>query len=173
MKHKKAYLNMRRMLAVFALVIMTATALPSTVSAAKVECPDGTLVSMTGDQTYNQVCKDHQKDKNSDNNTSNTSADVTIKPQADPASNCDRDKCDLIKKYLNPLITFFSALVGIAVVISIIHGAIEYSSSGGDPQKAARGKQRITNAIIALVAFTFLFAFLQWLIPGGILNRSP
>lgn len=172
MKHKKALIYIPNSLAGLLLVILFVVAAPSIADAAKVECPDGTLVSMTGDQTYNQVCKDHQKDSASKNESNTTTAN-TIKPQADPAGNCDRDKCDLIKKYLNPLISFFSALVGIAVVISIIHGAIEYSSSGGDPQKAAKGKQRITNAIIALVAFTFLFAFLQWLIPGGILHRSP
>ena len=72
-------------------------------------------------------------------------------------------------KYINPIISLLSALVGVAVVISIIVGAIQFSSAGGDPQKTAAAKDRIRNSIIALVAFVFLFSAIQWLIPGGIL----
>jgi hypothetical protein len=61
-----------------------------------------------------------------------------------------------------------SALVGIVVVIAVIIGAIEFISSGGDPQRVASGKQHITNALIGLFAYILLFAFLQFLIPGGL-----
>jgi len=74
----------------------------------------------------------------------------------------------LIAKYINPLITLLSALVGLVVTISIVIGGIQYSSSAGDPQAATAAKNRIRNAIIALVAFIFLYAFLQFLVPGGI-----
>ena len=76
--------------------------------------------------------------------------------------------CDLIDKYINPFINFMAALVGIAVVVSIIVGGIQYSSSAGDPQKVTLAKNRIRNAIIALVTFLFLYALLQFLVPGGI-----
>lgn len=72
-------------------------------------------------------------------------------------------------KYINPAVELLSALVGIAVVASIIIGAIQYSSAGGDPGKVEKAKGRIQNAILALIAYVFLFALLQWLIPGGIL----
>lgn len=58
--------------------------------------------------------------------------------------------------------------VGIIVTIMIIIGGIQYSSAGGNSQKVQAAKNRIVNAIIALVAYFFLFAFLQWLVPGGI-----
>ncbi len=72
-------------------------------------------------------------------------------------------------KYLNPIIALLSAAVGIVVVISLIVAGIQYSSAQGDPSKVQAAKQRITNSLIALVAFFFLFAGLNWLIPGGLL----
>ena len=65
-------------------------------------------------------------------------------------------------------VNFLSAGVGIAVVGAIILGGIQYSMAGGAPEAVAKAKQRITNALIALVAFMFTWAFLNWLIPGGI-----
>lgn len=74
---------------------------------------------------------------------------------------------DLIEKYINPLINFLSAVVGIVIVISFVVGGIQYASSEDDPQKVKQAKSRIINAILALLAFLFLYAFLQWLVPGG------
>jgi hypothetical protein len=85
----------------------------------------------------------------------------------DAASKDGSSDPDLVKKYLNPAINLFSALVGVVVVMSIIIGGIQYSSSAGDPQKAAKAKGRILNAIIAILAYAFLYGFLQFIIPGG------
>lgn len=76
----------------------------------------------------------------------------------------------LFTKYINPLIAVVSALVGVAVIAGVIWGGIEYITSAGDPQKAASGKKHIMNALIALVAYGLLYAFLQFMVPGGILN---
>lgn len=74
----------------------------------------------------------------------------------------------------NPIIVFFlkaieilAAGVGVVATIVIIIAGIQYSSAGGDPQKVKAAKTRITNAIIGLIAYFFLFAFLQWIVPGG------
>lgn len=89
--------------------------------------------------------------------------------QAATSGNCaSASKCDLVQQYLNPFINFLAALVGVAVVISIVIGGIQYGSSAGDPQKAAAAKSRIRNSIIALLTFLFLFALLNFLIPGGL-----
>lgn len=77
--------------------------------------------------------------------------------------------CDIITKYVSPLVELLAAGVGVAVVISIVIGGIQYGSSGGDPQKVTAAKNRIRNAIVALIAFIFLFALLNFLIPGGLL----
>ncbi len=89
----------------------------------------------------------------------------------DPASKCNKKNCDLIAKYVNPTINVLSGLVGLIAAASIIFAGIQYSSSDGDPQKAAKAKSRITNTLLALIMYLFLFAFFQFLIPGGVFNR--
>jgi hypothetical protein len=85
------------------------------------------------------------------------------------------DQCQLspsnciVTQYVNPLIKFLSAAVGIAVVISIVIGGIQYSSARDDPQAVGAAKKRITNAIFALIVYMFLFALLNFIIPGGLL----
>lgn len=87
-----------------------------------------------------------------------------------PKANCaSLTSCDIINKFVDPLIKFLTALVGVAVVISIIIGGVQYSMSEGDPGKAAAAKNRIRNSIIALVTFILLSGMLNFLIPGGLL----
>lgn len=76
----------------------------------------------------------------------------------------------LIDVYANPIISLLSAAVGVLVVITIVYGSIEFIQSGGDPGKAASGKKHITNALIGLAAFLMLYAFLQFILPGGLLH---
>lgn len=73
-----------------------------------------------------------------------------------------------ISKDINIIVDFLSAGVGIFVTAMIIVGGIQYSVAGDNSTQTANAKKRIANAVIALVVFMFIFAFLQWLIPGGI-----
>lgn len=73
-----------------------------------------------------------------------------------------------IMKVLEIGLNFLAGLVLVASVIMIIVGGIQYTSSGGNPQAVSAAKQKIMNVFIGLLAFVFLYAFLQWLIPGGI-----
>ncbi|MGB4759507.1 MAG: hypothetical protein WBP26_05645 [Candidatus Saccharimonadales bacterium] len=93
----------------------------------------------------------------------------TVVVQRVAAVECSSDACrNLYTKYINPLVRLLSAAVGVVVVASIVIGGVQYSAAGSDPQKVAEARKRISNAILALVVFIFLSAFLQWLIPGGI-----
>jgi hypothetical protein len=99
------------------------------------------------------------------------SGDGITDPAAGGCSESDlnnAEECGIVKRYINPLIRLLSVLVGIVAVIAIIFGAIQVSTSAGDPQKSASGKNHIRNALIGLVAYVLLFVFLQWIIPGGI-----
>jgi uncharacterized membrane protein YraQ (UPF0718 family) len=69
---------------------------------------------------------------------------------------------------LQNIVNFLSAGVGIVIIGMIILGGIQYSAAGDNQQGVASAKQRITNAFIALAIYLFMFAFLQWLIPGGV-----
>ena len=100
-----------------------------------------------------------------------TGKDITIDPAINggDCSTVEAGKCDLLDKYINPFINFLAAFVGIAVVASIIFGGIQYSNSAGDPQKTTMAKNRIRNAIVALITFVLLYAMLNFLIPGGLI----
>lgn len=69
---------------------------------------------------------------------------------------------------IQQVVDFLSVGVGIVVVGVILVGGIQYIMAGDNPQALTAARQRITNGIIALFAFIFMSAFLQWLIPGGI-----
>ena len=79
----------------------------------------------------------------------------------------DSNNCDIVKRLLN-FINILSGLVGVVVVIMIIIGGIQYASAGDDPQKVQGAKKKIANALLALFTFIFMFAFLQWVVPGGL-----
>jgi len=69
---------------------------------------------------------------------------------------------------IQTVVNILSAGVGIVVVIMIMVGGVQYSIAGDNPAALTAAKKRITDALIALFAFAFSFAFIQWLIPGGI-----
>lgn len=160
MKYKKPLVYLQLALASLMLSVFFAVfPAPNAYAVNIIDCPDGTSMPFPTGGDYYKVCANHMDSLQTD-------------PLADPAANCSRSGgCDLVKKYLNPAIGLFSAVVGIVVVFSIISGGILYSASAGDPQKAAKAKSHIYKAVIALVAYSFLFAFLQWIIPGGLLNK--
>jgi Type IV secretion system pilin len=101
----------------------------------------------------------------------NPGAAECVPSGTDTAATCDTSQCNLVTKYVNPFINLFSVIFGLIAVISLILGGINFSTSEGDPQKAARAKQRIFNTIFALVGYIFFYAFLQFLVPGGLFNK--
>lgn len=91
---------------------------------------------------------------------------------ASPNAKCSKAHgCDIIGKYVNPLINLLSVSFGLIAVASIIFGGIQYSMSAGDPQEVSKAKDRIKKTLFAIVAYFFLYALLQFLVPGGVFNR--
>jgi hypothetical protein len=87
--------------------------------------------------------------------------------RGDPAMDCSKKTggCDLVKKYANPLIATLSILVGLAVVIGVVWGGIEFATASNDPQKVGQAKRHIQNSLMGLVAYLLLFAFLEYILP--------
>lgn len=75
--------------------------------------------------------------------------------------------CGIIS-YIVIITNVLSALVGVIIVAMIIWGGIQYSTAGADASKVQAAKQKIINALVALVLFVFGFTIVQWLIPGGL-----
>jgi hypothetical protein len=81
----------------------------------------------------------------------------------------DVDHCGILG-YIIIVINVLSAIVGIVVVIMIVLGGIQYISARDNPQAVAGARERIINALLALVFYLGITAFLQWLVPGGIFS---
>jgi hypothetical protein len=90
-----------------------------------------------------------------------------------PDTAAEIQKCvsdNRIIKDLQAILNALTAGVAVIIVIMIIIGGIQYMTAGESPEAVNKAKQRIMNALIALLAFIFLGAFLQWLVPGGIFD---
>ncbi|MDB5168785.1 MAG: hypothetical protein JWO41_141 [Candidatus Saccharibacteria bacterium] len=68
------------------------------------------------------------------------------------------------------ILRFLSAGVGLIVIGSIVFAGIQYSASRGDPQATAAAINRIQSSVIALLIYIFGFAFLNYILPAGILK---
>lgn len=69
---------------------------------------------------------------------------------------------------LNVLVNVLTGAVALVVIGVLIVGGIQYALAGGNANAVTAAKKRIVNALVALIAFFFIWAFLQWLIPGGV-----
>ena len=77
---------------------------------------------------------------------------------------------DSILTVLVTISNWLAAGVVIAVIGGIIYGAIMYATSAGDAGKAKSATEIIRNAFIALVLYFLMWAFLQYIVPGGLFN---
>ena len=108
--------------------------------------------------------------------TANASGDIVGSPSPSPTpifldkGSADDVDAGTAKLYgwIQKFIDLMTGLSGLVIIIMVIVGGIQYSTSGGNPQAASAAKKKIRNAVIALFALIFTFTFLQWLVPGGI-----
>jgi len=75
--------------------------------------------------------------------------DVISNPIPDSAISGDASK--IPATFLTNAIAILIYAIGIAAVGAIVYGGILYVTSGGDPDKAARGRRSLTYGIIAVV----------------------
>jgi|GEM_PF-3337595 hypothetical protein len=108
---------------------------------------------------------------NTPGTTTTSNAGVTYQEgdcQPDRDEALSEENCGIIG-YLVIIINVLSALVAVVVLGSIIYAGVQYSMAGSDPSKVSAAKERIRNALIALFFFMFMYGFLNFLIPGGVL----
>ena len=70
--------------------------------------------------------------------------------------------------YLREALQLAGGVVGTVIVMMLVLAGIQYITSSGDSANVKAAKNRITNAITALVLFMFMVAILQFIVPGGI-----
>jgi hypothetical protein len=75
----------------------------------------------------------------------------------------------------NPIIKWIEFFINVLSVTILAGGSvmiawagIQYMSARDNAQAVQAAKQKIWNVIFGLIAYFFLYAFVQWIIPGGV-----
>jgi hypothetical protein len=68
------------------------------------------------------------------------------------------------------VINILTAGVGIVAVAGIIYGSVMYTSAGGNPENVKKARGIITNVVIGIIAYAFMFTILNFITPGGLFN---
>lgn len=156
------------------IVVEGNTTSPSTTAPAANPSNGGSTTSTTGSTDTTGATGNPQGQDSDDERCS--SGETAF---CNPVDQTNRDICDgsdcawqdlpIFKDYIAPALDILSLVVVPLITLVIILAGVQYSAASGDPGKVSAAKGRITNAIIALVSYIFLWAFLQWLIPGGVI----
>lgn len=117
-----------------------------------------------GSTAPNTLCE--KKDKGSKEKEGETS-DNRLVNCAD-CKDVDLTKNCRIAGYLQKFINAISAIVGIVCVVMIAVWGIQYTIARDNPQTTATARLRLVQTVIALVSYLFVYAFLQWVVPGGV-----
>jgi len=68
------------------------------------------------------------------------------------------------------VINILTAGIGVAAVGGVVYGAVLYTTSGGSPDQVKKALQIIRNVAIGLVMYALMYAFLNYIIPGGMFS---
>lgn len=157
---------------VLLVAVLLAAAIPSftaSVAAETITCGDGKKYDIAESDTRDPKFFCADKGGEFKGGSGNIEADCMVPlSQVDNSDKNPDNDCGIIK-YVLIFINALSALVGIVVVMMIVIAGIQYSTTADNPQTAVEAKKRIANAIGALLLYIFMFAFLQWIVPGGVL----
>ena len=74
-----------------------------------------------------------------------------------------------IEDILNMVLVVVTTGVGIAAVGSIVFAGVLYITARDHAAQVSKAKTMIMNTIIGIIAYILMWAFLEWIIPGGIL----
>ena len=120
-------------------------------------------------QNQNQNQGGNNQNQNQNGGNSNGGSNGGAHTFFDWGCNGADDK-DSILTVLVTISNWLAAGVVIAVIGGIIYGAIMYATSAGDASKAKSATEIIRNAFIALILYFLMWAFLQYIVPGGLFN---
>jgi hypothetical protein len=68
-------------------------------------------------------------------------------------------------------INILTAGVGVAAVGGIVYASVLYATSRGSVDQTKKAIVIIQNVVIGIVAYVLMFAFLNYIIPGGLFQK--
>lgn len=87
-------------------------------------------------------------------------------PTTEPYQSDDLSQNPIIL-WVNFFINWISVIIVVGSIIMIAAAGLQYSAARDNSQGVQDAKKKIGSVVTALLAYFFLYAFLQWLVPGG------
>ncbi|HZJ34634.1 MAG TPA: hypothetical protein VFD55_01300 [Candidatus Angelobacter sp.] len=81
---------------------------------------------------------------------------------------CSTDGRSGIDGLLKLVINILTAGIGIAAVGGIVYGSILYASAADSSEQVKKAISIIFNVVVGLLAYALMYAFLNFIIPGGL-----
>jgi len=97
--------------------------------------------------------------------TCNPGTDNEYETSIIPCNTGDKSGIDGL---LRLIINILTVGVGVAAVAGIVYGSILYASAADSAEQVKKAISIITNVVIGLLAYAFMYAFLNFIIPGGL-----
>ena len=119
------------------------------------------------DSNGNSVNPSDLKSKSDSNNNSDSKKSKDTPPADAKTAILPSDW--KIEDILNMVLVVVTTGVGIAAVGSIVFAGVMYITARDNAAQVSKAKTMIMNTIIGIIAYILMWAFLEWIIPGGIL----
>jgi hypothetical protein len=115
------------------------------------------------------VCVAPEQEENIDGDFVETAitVDCEEKDSSGNATTLTSENCGIIS-YIVWGINILSAIAGLAIVGSIMVAGYQYMTARDNSGQVEAAKKRILWALIAFGMFLFMYALLNWLVPGGL-----
>ena len=120
------------------------------------------------DDNGNSVDPSDLKSKSDSNNNSGSDSNSKNAPTAE-AKTAILPSGWKIEDILNMILVVVTTGVGIAAVSSIVFAGILYITARDNAGQVSKAKTMIMNTVIGIIAYILMWAFLEWIIPGGVL----
>ena len=120
------------------------------------------------DDNGNSVDPSDLKSKSDSNNDSGSDSNSKNAPTAE-AKTAILPSDWKIEDILNMILVVVTTGVGIAAVGSIVFAGILYITARDNAGQVSKAKTMIMNTVIGIIAYILMWAFLEWIIPGGVL----
>ena len=120
------------------------------------------------DDNGNSVDRSDLKSKSDSNNNSGSDSNSKNAPTAE-AKTAILPSDWKIEDILNMILVVVTTGVGIAAVGSIVFAGILYITARDNAGQVSKAKTMIMNTVIGIIAYILMWAFLEWIIPGGVL----
>ena len=145
--------------AVMACCLLTLFLSPNTLAQSTEEC-------VPGDAHFDTCIQQQEKDR-CDPEKETCCGDV--KTSILKGDFCDeKGEGGVIFGLLKWVLRIMTAGVGIAAVGGVAWGALLYTTAENKPEKTKKAIGVITNVVIGIAAYAFMYALLNFIIPGGV-----